>query len=117
MCLVQSIGEHMFFKSDVLISGIKPELVLGILTAYAVWSEHSERFTITSILDSKHKDGSLHYSGLAFDIRVFDLKRATPFNMASALYARLPAGFQVILESDHIHVEFDNGKAQSCSKK
>ena len=99
----------MYFKPGVDVSGLYPETLLGMLVAEEVFKDYSQRFTVTSVRDGTHKPNSLHYKGLAFDIRIYDLRGMSAGLMALHLRDRLPAGYQVIVESDHIHVEFDHG--------
>jgi hypothetical protein len=61
--------------------------------------------TITSAKDGKHMVGSLHYTGNAIDIRTRDMiflskvKRQITFDLG--------IDFDVVLENDHIHIEYD----------
>ena len=61
---------------------------------------------VTSARDGKHGINSLHGDGLAVDLRTRD------FTDAWAQYLRnaLGAGWDVVVESDHIHVERDPKK-------
>ena len=63
--------------------------------------------TITSCNDSKHMIGSLHYEDLAWDLRTRDLTKEEAKQWSRNLASHLGKEFQVILEKDHIHVEFD----------
>jgi len=56
---------------------------------------------VTSIRDGNHSDGSLHYDGLAFDIRP-----NTRISVSSIKEA-LGKGWDVVDESNHIHCEYD----------
>ena len=69
---------------------------------------HAILFTITSVRDGVHMPGSFHYSGLAFDIRIFDLRGVLAHVVADRLREALGSLFTVVLEQDHIHVEFDH---------
>jgi hypothetical protein len=64
--------------------------------------------TVTSMRDGIHGPNSLHPAGQAADIRTRHLStdRQTAFllPLKAMLY---PLGFDVILESDHIHIEYD----------
>lgn len=89
----------MSFRSSVNLSGIRPELVVAMLVA-------RERFfglTVTSVMDGKHMIGSLHYVGCAFDF-VHPLMGES--YKVEALRHALGPQFDVVVESDHIHVEF-----------
>jgi hypothetical protein len=65
-------------------------------------------FVVTSGTDGKHSVGSLHYGGNAMDVRRWDLDRLGKTSQAvSLIRAQLGNDFDVILESDHIHIEYD----------
>lgn len=98
----------MYFKDCVRVSGIQQETVLGIMICHQVFTEEKQKFTVTSVVDGTHKPGSFHYSGLAFDLRTYDLRGIGVLSMAQKLRDRLPSEYQIIVESDHIHVEFDD---------
>lgn len=91
------------------IRGIQPELVLGMLITSNACKTFGQPFTITSVMDGLHKEGSLHYKGLAFDLRTRDFTNDKK-TFASHLQACLGAQFDVVYENDHIHVEFDPKK-------
>lgn len=67
--------------------------------------------TVTALQDGDHMAGSLHY-GLApdprcraVDVRTRDLKRVQPY--ATKLRELLGLAFDVVVEKDHIHIEYD----------
>jgi len=63
---------------------------------------------ITSVTDGKHKEGSRHYTGDAIDIRIWNLPEDVSYLQASSdLRSLLDDDYDVVLESDHIHVEWD----------
>ena len=65
---------------------------------------------ITSANDSRHKNGSLHYSNRAFDIRIYNITGNVHYEAglwAERLALALGAGYDVIKERDHIHIEYD----------
>lgn len=97
----------MYLKHGVRFSGIKPCTVLAICLCEQVFRDAGQRFTITSVCEGKHSKGSFHYSGFAFDIRIFDLRGVTPYTIASRLKEALGDEFDVVCEQDHIHVECD----------
>lgn len=95
-------------KPGVRAAGLKPEALLGILITHGVFQYAGLGLTITSITDGTHKRNSKHYSGMAFDIRTKDLPpHWTPQSIASLLVPHLGADYDVVIEVDHIHVEFD----------
>lgn len=63
--------------------------------------------TITSTNDGKHMNKSLHYRDRAIDIRTRDMEPANRILTQVYLKRWLGVNFDVILESDHIHIEHD----------
>lgn len=65
---------------------------------------------ITSANDSKHKDGSRHYTSEAFDIRTRNIVgniALTAREWAGRMQRQLGVDYDVIFEGDHIHAEYD----------
>lgn len=90
----------------VQLNGLDLQAVKAIFTAMLVWQKFGmQKLTITSARDGKHKTNSLHYTGKAFDLRTKDVPDAVA--MREVLQQRLGHDFDVILEPDHIHVEYD----------
>ncbi len=72
---------------------------------------------ITSGTDGTHMKGSKHYEGNALDLR---RKNMTPDVLAQYLLVlkeRLGRDYDVVLERDHIHVEYDPKPAVRSRKK
>lgn len=84
---------------------LQPQLTLGILIAYGVGLAHGlKRLRITSLADGTHSYASLHYAGAAFDIGFepdMDIQK-----FADDLRADLGIDFDVVVETNHIHVEY-----------
>lgn len=94
------------FKEGVTLRGLKAETLLAMQVAVDVVKEQEGKdCIITSITDGVHTQGSVHKDGEAFDMRSFHL--SNPGKVAAALKARLPGLYDVVLETDHIHVEMD----------
>lgn len=100
-------------KSGVRLEGVKPETVLAIMVAQSVFVKAGHKFTVTSISDGKHRKGSFHYSGFAFDIRTWADNHGTQLPdrikefLAQKLRDALGEEFDVVVEATHIHVEMD----------
>jgi hypothetical protein len=67
---------------------------------------------VTSANDSEHMDGSLHFNNRAFDIRINNIIAFEEFPLAARVWAEkmqiaLGDDYDVLLEHDHIHVEYD----------
>lgn len=84
--------------------GVTPRNLVIAAAAANVASVLGVDVTITSGTDGKHMDGSKHYTGEALDIRLLGVQ--TPHFM-DALAARLGAAYQLVLEANHLHVEYD----------
>lgn len=89
------------------VSGLRPELVLAAVSALCVLDRHGGYSTvITAGLDGKHAAGSLHYVGLAFDLRCSGVPEEKRAAVLRDLQEDLGADYDVIYEVDHWHVEF-----------
>lgn len=94
------------FKEGVEVRGLRAEALLAMAVAVDVVKEQEGKDCIvTSMRDGIHTRGSVHSEGLAFDMRSYHL--SNPQKVASALKARLPNAYDVVVERDHIHVELD----------
>ena len=107
------------FKEGVLLtdghSCIKKETVEAMSRVSIYFDyRYQEDVVVTSVLDGKHKDGSMHYLGKAFDIRTW----TTPYSGVQVTQGKknllcydiqnmLGEDFDVIAEKTHIHIEYD----------
>lgn len=91
--------------------GIRAAFEVGYAVGVAefVYEKHAgRRAVVTSCVDGVHHPGSLHYKGRAVDLRTRDLNALTTGAIVKDLKAWLTSqGFDVVLERDHIHIEFD----------
>ena len=94
-------------KPGVRFEGIHSRIIEILPTLDWIYTSFGKDLVITSARDGKHMGGSLHYQGRALDLRTFyftPLKRQeVHFEVQNAL----GGDFDVILERDHIHLEFD----------
>lgn len=97
----------MKLKHSVRLLGIQPECVLGLLVAETVYRHHGEELTVTSLTDGRHIAKSKHYRGFAFDLRIRDVPASKHQHITSELKDALGTDWDVVLEQDHIHAEFD----------
>jgi hypothetical protein len=91
-------------KPGVIIFGLQPEMLLGISIIASIFAEQKEDLVITSVMDGKHMAGSRHYAGQAVDIRLVSVSEAF---LPAKLKAALGPDFDVVPESDHLHIEYD----------
>lgn len=62
---------------------------------------------LTSGKDGKHKEDSLHYLGRAGDFRTRHVLPDIMQRIVARIKRELGMAFDVILEDDHLHVEYD----------
>ncbi len=94
-------------KKGVRIRAMQPPVVLAIQIAAGVYQEfNQDTLVVTSLCEGHHKRGSAHYSGRAFDLRIWGLDDNLD-RVVKKLANDLGDEFDVILESDHVHVEYD----------
>jgi hypothetical protein len=112
-CLVYM--PSLCLKEGVNINGahFEPAIVRIIEVARAT-APMMEKGTIwiTSANDSKHGEGSLHFVDRALDIRIKNIIGVIEFPFAARGWAErmqiaLGDDYDVLLEKDHIHVEYD----------
>ena len=96
----------MKIKDGVNIAGLKSEMILGCVIINDYLNKMPVEFVITSGTDGKHGIGSLHYVGLAVDVRIRDLRPDILQGVVTDLKNRLGVQFDVVLEQTHIHVEY-----------
>ena len=93
-------------KPGVRITGMRPEILLAAVAAMEVYKAAGHDITITACVDGKHTTGSLHYAGAAIDLRTRDLPPGDVAKLIAQIKACLGDDFDVLLEVDHIHIEF-----------
>lgn len=93
-------------KHDVDLRRIQAPMAVALVVAASVYSELGNVDTlVTSGAEGQHMAGSLHYVGLALDLRL--PSPATVARVVALLKDALGPQYDVVLEKDHIHVEFD----------
>ncbi len=100
----------MQLKPGVKIDKLQPQALLGIVVVNSIFErEHWPELVITAGNDSVHKKGSLHYVGQAFDIRTRDLiqNQVKEAYLTEQIRGSLGVDFDVVLEKDHAHIEYD----------
>ena len=92
-------------KNGVDLRGLSPQMALAYTIACRCYGQYD--CVITSANDSKHGPNSLHYKGQALDLRTRHLNGQGLQAVYLKLKESLGEQFDVVLESDHIHVEWD----------
>ena len=94
----------MLIKAGVDISRLKPEIRKKLTEiAMILYATEERELIVTSTCEGSHAEGSLHYANLAIDIRQ---KRKS--NLAfNEIKRQLGKDYNVVLKTDHIHIEYD----------
>lgn len=95
----------MLLKLGVAIDKLNPEIRRALLAIETVYQEQSQEPVITSTYDGNHMASSLHYHNDAIDLRLPTM--ATRITITERIKEKLGHDYDVVLESDHIHVEYD----------
>lgn len=90
-------------KPGVRVFGARSELVLGLQIVANVYAAFGFDCVVTSIMEGTHSRASLHYTGVAADLR---LPPSRAVELVAAMQHALGDDFDVVLEADHVHVEF-----------
>lgn len=103
----------MFKAKDdsVVLSGLSSRTWAGILIAEDVYKAWGLSLVITSARDGHHMEGSLHYTGDAFDCRIWevpkDLLPAFVAHLQHCLGKDYDVVWHPVTHNTHIHVEYD----------
>lgn len=104
----------MILKKGVSLEGITPETKHAAEECDGIFKSSGIQMVITSGSeghdgDGVHKKGSKHYTGEAFDIRIWNIPgtREATVDIFNIIQRVLGTDYDVILEKDHIHVEYD----------
>ena len=81
-------------------------LLMSLTTFDAIVSEYGVDTIITSANDGKHGYGSLHYIGHAVDLRIWGIQDKLNDIKAKFLACYPNKQFDFVIESNHIHLEF-----------
>ncbi len=95
----------MIIKKGVRVYGLRPEILLAVIAWTEICRVHGVDCVITCVIDGKHSTGSFHYNGLGIDFRTADL-HGNLVQAVDTLKTNLGADYDVVLEGDHVHVEF-----------
>jgi hypothetical protein len=93
-------------KPDVRIFGLRPEIVIAILVAERAYAEIGCELMLTSGIEGTHSAGSLHYAGSAVDFRTLNVAPDKLKPLVEKIRAALGPDFDVLLETNHLHAEF-----------
>jgi len=97
----------LLLKPGVRVAGLRSEILLAVVAAERVCAEMGVDCVVTACVDGVHKAGSLHYCGLAVDLRSRDFRPGDLDKAIARIRQCLGADYDVVLENEHVHVEFD----------
>ena len=80
------------------------EAMYKIDRLHVVWTDREAEFT--SIVDGIHSPKSLHYLGLASDLRIWYVNTGKLEAFTEAVEDLLGVSYFVLLEKDHMHISF-----------
>lgn len=97
----------MLIKAGVDISRLKREIRKALPVVDSVYASFDEEMVVTSTYEGNHGAGSLHYADEAFDTR-----KSLAFyqRIKMEIKKRLGNDYDVVIEQDHIHIEYDPKK-------
>jgi len=86
---------------------IHPSIAIAIATQIVqpILRKHGQELVITENWGGTHMVGSKHDDWLAIDLRIWDLHHKD--SCVQKMQTALGSEYDVVLESDHIHLEFD----------
>lgn len=102
--------KYIDIKAGCKFKRFTPQLATFIMAVIRTWDLLAPAIVpvITSANDGKHMTSSLHYSDLAWDLRTNNIPdKGKIEEIARTLRVDLGSDWDVVVESDHIHVEFD----------
>lgn len=88
-------------------AGVMPRILIIAAAAVNAAEGMGVDIVITAGIDGKHMINSKHFTYEALDLRRSNIPAAQLLPYTHRLQARLGSAYQVILEVDHIHVEYD----------
>jgi len=96
----------MRLKDGVIFDGARGPILFALSAIERVMEDTGE-YTVTSICDGTHSAHSLHYVGLAADIRSRHIPADKIQAIAGELRVALGKGYDVVVENTHLHIEYD----------
>ena len=93
---------------------VNPVFEKAVPVLKTAWAMLGLEVVVTSGKDGKHSKQTAHDKGDALDLRTWDISKhmmplAFGYNLANALLQVCGKGFYVVLELDHIHLEYSEG--------
>lgn len=100
-----------FKNNKIKLGSLAPQIVVAVFIASRVYEVNGFDMVITSVNDSSHMRNSLHYSGNAVDLSIREIPRSILLKIVEELKKCLTSDFDIIMEKDHIHIEYQPRQA------
>ena len=97
----------MQLKKGISLAGLRAEIIPAMIIVNDYFKNLNKPFVITSGSEGVHMQGSKHYIGEAFDLRTFELTPAELDDLVNDLNVLLSNNYDIVRESDHVHIEWD----------
>lgn len=97
----------MIIKDKVELYGLSKEIWHAAKIVSKIYLKHNRTLVITSGRDGKHKKNSKHYLGNAIDTRIYYFTDEVAQLVTEEIKSKLGALYYVLLESDHIHIQYN----------
>ena len=94
-------------KESVDLRNLQLVMTNALFTLADLFTARGYILTVTAGQDGVHMEGSLHYRGYAVDLRSRDIPEDQRAGLLAAMKETLGPKFDIILEGDHFHVEYD----------
>lgn len=106
--------DNFCYVVDILYKdGVKHNGLVDVMDMYVMsigflhFKYFSKKMVITSTTEGKHGKNSLHYKGLAVDVRISDKTKKETNIFFNLLKFHFDRTLDIVLEKDHIHIEYD----------
>lgn len=99
----------MLLKVGVISEGVQPSIWYALGVFEAIYYRYGYELTVTSLVDGIHPDAkNVHGRGLAADLRTNGVPEGvTDLIVDDSKNLLFNLGFDIVLESNHIHIEYD----------
>lgn len=97
----------LLIKDGVSLVGLNEVMRPVLIIVEEVLRDRGYRTIITSGSEGEHSAASLHYYGKALDFRTRHIKEGHLPNIIALISDFLGICYDVVLEEDHLHIEYD----------